>query len=162
MGRPLTPDDVRWIILHTTAGSDDATIEDIRAAHLARGFSDIGYHFLVWRDGTVKAGRPIDTQGAHVRGWNDESLSVALVGHGDLERPSDEQWAAAAELVATLAHTYKVPWDQVLGHRETYDRDGQRRLKTCPGTKVDMAAFRWDVGRRMHRMGHDLPMVSRD
>jgi len=141
----LHPGRIRWIILHTTAGREDATVDDIRAAHKARGFADVGYHFLVWRDGTTAAGRPVHRVGAHAKGWNSRSLGIAMVGHHDHDEPTTEQWRAAVDLVGALAFTYVVPADHVIGHRETYDRDGVPRRKTCPGALVDMDRFRTDV-----------------
>lgn len=41
---------------------------------------DVGYHFIIKRDGTVEEGRPVDVVGSHVKGWNDKSIGVCLVG----------------------------------------------------------------------------------
>lgn len=59
------------IILHCTATPEgqDFTVEQIRQWHLAQGFSDIGYHYVISRDGTVHPGRPESVVGigrAHV------------------------------------------------------------------------------------------------
>ena len=48
--------------------------------HLARGFSDVGYHFIIGRDGKIHAGRPVAIAGAHCTGHNTRSIGVSLVG----------------------------------------------------------------------------------
>ena len=47
--------------------------------HLHRGFIDVGYHYVIKRDGTVQAGRPLERQGAHVQGYNHLSVGVCLI-----------------------------------------------------------------------------------
>ena len=57
-------------IVHCTATPEGrhTTVEDVRRWHLDRGWSDIGYHYLIYLDGTVHEGRPIEIQGAHTKG----------------------------------------------------------------------------------------------
>lgn len=54
--------------------------ETIRSWHLARGWSDIGYHYVVKLDGTIESGRPLHRVGAHVKGHNDDSIGICYVG----------------------------------------------------------------------------------
>ena len=70
------------IIIHCTATpeGEDFTVEQIRQMHLARGFSDVGYHFIIGRDGKIHAGRPVAIAGAHCTGHNTRSIGVSLVG----------------------------------------------------------------------------------
>jgi len=154
--RILDPARIDTIVIHTTAGAADATVEDIRRYHVERrGFSDVGYHFLIWRDGTVAAGRAIQLQGAHARGYNHRSLGIALVGHHDREPLTDAARDALVDLAVTLAHTYGVASADIIGHREVYDRMGDRRLKTCPGTRVDMDDLRAACAERRERIPSD-------
>lgn len=69
------------IILHCTATPEgrDFSVEQIRQWHLARGFSDIGYHYVVSRDGSVHRGRPEKVAGAHCTGQNTCSIGVSYV-----------------------------------------------------------------------------------
>lgn len=121
------------IVVHTAAGSQDATAEDIRRLHVdVNGWADIGYHFVVRHDGTMDAGRRVDLVGAHARGYNDRSIGVCFAGHHDREPWSPEAAEVGVRLIATLCTTYGVPVVNVIGHRETGAR------KTCPGTMVDM------------------------
>ena len=58
---------INKIILHCSATEADKpfTAADIRKWHKARGFADIGYHFIVDLDGTIEPGRPVEQVGAH-------------------------------------------------------------------------------------------------
>jgi N-acetylmuramoyl-L-alanine amidase len=134
---------IDFIAIHcsaTPAGRDhDAA--DIDRWHRSRGFRQIGYHYVIKRDGTVEKGRPDDRPGAHARKINRRSISVCLIGGsppiGSREHRkglgennfTDEQWASLAELVTTLSDRY--PDAEVLGHR---DVPGVR--KACPAFDV--------------------------
>jgi N-acetylmuramoyl-L-alanine amidase len=99
------------IVIHCTASkvSNDLTVEDIRRMHKKQGWADIGYHYLVYLDGTVHEGRDVDIAGAHAWGHNTYSIGVCYVG-GVENRPgvaydklkakdtrTDKQKAAMAE-----------------------------------------------------------------
>ena len=70
------------IIIHCTASQPcaDLSADDIRRMHKAQGWSDIGYHYVVRLDGTVEEGRDVDIIGAHVSGFNKNSIGVVYVG----------------------------------------------------------------------------------
>ncbi len=152
----MTP---RAIVLHTVGVRGDTTAAAVRAYHMApppagRGWRDIGYHFVVRKDGTVEPGRPLDQLGAHTAGAND-TWGVCVAGDGDSEPWTQAQWRAVLALVArlrSLAGPRPLP---VLGHREAAGRPGApRRLagatptsKTCPGRLVDLDEVRAEVVR---------------
>lgn len=56
------------------------TVEDIRAWHKAKGWADIGYHFVVYIDGSIHNGRDVDKVGAHCSGHNSNSIGICYVG----------------------------------------------------------------------------------
>ena len=60
------------IIVHCSATPEgrDVSVSEIRKWHKARGWSDIGYHFVITLDGTMNVGRPIEKIGAHAKGYN--------------------------------------------------------------------------------------------
>jgi N-acetylmuramoyl-L-alanine amidase len=75
------------IIVHCTATPEgkDYTVDDIRKWHTAkppqgRGWSDIGYHYVIDRKGHILPGRDVDTIGAHCEGHNEHSIGVVYVG----------------------------------------------------------------------------------
>ena len=131
---------VDQIILHCTATpeGEDYTVEQIRQMHLSRGFSDVGYHFIIGRDGKVHAGRPEAIAGAHCTGHNTRSIGVSLVGGcpartvKDWNKKSKDtrtaaQRAALEKLVKELLWRY--PGATVHGHNEFAN-------KACPSFNV--------------------------
>ena len=122
------------IVIHHTAGADRAGLEAeaIRQFHMGeRGWSDIGYHFLVERVGAaywVLCGRPLHHVGAHVRGKNRGSIGVALVGDFTDSPPGSEQLEVAARLVAGLLTALEIPIREVCGHASLSNNPTE-----CPG-----------------------------
>lgn len=80
--------EINRIILHCSATPEGAnfTAADIRSWHLARGWSDIGYHYVIGIDGTVESGRCISKQGAHTKGHNKDSIGICYIGGVDSDR----------------------------------------------------------------------------
>ena len=70
------------IIVHcsATAEGKDFTVQDIDRWHRQRGFDCIGYHYVIYRDGTVHEGRDVNRVGAHCSGYNKESIGVCYIG----------------------------------------------------------------------------------
>jgi N-acetylmuramoyl-L-alanine amidase len=114
---------VRFITLHCSATRPNqvAGVREIRQWHRKRGFSDIGYHFVVRRDGTVERGRPLTQMGAHVQGWNEANIGICLEGGIDDDwKPANNftraQWRALKPLVVGLKA--KAKRAKVVGHRD--------------------------------------------
>lgn len=129
-GRP-----VHTIIVHCAATPEgkDFTVADIRAWHRGRGWSDIGYHYVVYRDGSIHEGRPVSQVGAHVAGHNTGTIGVCYIGGvaADGKTAKDtrttEQRASLRWLVAELAKLHGA--DRIAGHREY-------AAKACPSFDV--------------------------
>jgi len=119
---------IKRIIVHHTASASDWTLEDIDAAHRDRGFSGVGYHFVIESTGLVRLGRPVPTIGAHAKGANRDSIGVCLVGafHKDGAFVPSTQWAAAVSVVRDLMRQWSLSVDDVYGHKET-------KATLCPG-----------------------------
>lgn len=120
-----------YIVVHCSAtpASMDIGALEIDGWHKDRGWSGIGYHFVIRRTGVIELGRDINVAGAHAKGYNGRSVAVCLVGGIDKMGQSvanftDSQYAALDDLVATLARIY--PLATTVGHR---DLDPQ---KDCP------------------------------
>lgn len=73
--------DINEIIIHCSDSDVKAhdNVKTIRKWHKARGFSDIGYHFVVTKEG-IKAGRPVAIQGAHCKGHNNNTIGICVTG----------------------------------------------------------------------------------
>lgn len=111
------------IIVHcadTPEGRDDKAA-DIRRWHKARGFNDIGYHYVVDLDGTIEPGRDVTIAGAHTTGNNADSIGVCYIGGADTDmKPKDtrteEQKTALRLLLKYLVQKY--PGAKIYGHRD--------------------------------------------
>lgn len=119
------------IIIHCSAtrAGQDLHMLDIDRMHRQRGFSLIGYHYVITLDGKIEAGRPLKMEGAHcnTRGfsgvsYNKHSVGICYIGGLDSSgRPADtrtpKQKAALIELISRLRKEYNIV--EVLGHRDT-------------------------------------------
>lgn len=157
----MTRNDVEYLVVHTAAFPHRNCDRDlIDRWHRERGWSAIGYHYVVTNDlhdtladGTVQEGRPTSRQGAHVLGLNDRSLGICCVGHGDLQPHTEAQRAGLVELLSELTDDCPaVTVDRIIGHREVNDLVNEgvvatrfRTSKTCPGLLVDMDEVRDQV-----------------
>ena len=79
--------DLNRVILHCSATPEgrEVSVETIREWHTdppprGRGWSDIGYHYVIHLDGKIEAGRPIEVQGAHTSGENEDSIGICYIG----------------------------------------------------------------------------------
>lgn len=139
--RPLA-----WVVVHTAGAPNgrDQSAAAIRRYHMmSNGWKDIGYHFVVRKDGTVELGRPLAQPGAHVAGFNDASIGISFTGNGDLADFTLAQYDAGLALVRLLQTNFCIPCERVIGHREAAAAgDAPATSKTCPGARVDMDRFR--------------------
>lgn len=132
------------ILVHCTATPEgkDYTVDQIREWHTlpkpkGYGWSDIGYHYVVYRDGSVHLGRDVDIAGAHCEGYNSNSIGIVYVGGlenipgkplaelPDKDTRTDAQKLSLLDLLVKLRRLY--PTAVIAGHRN-YDRKGKR----CP------------------------------
>lgn len=114
---------INKIILHCSATPEGrhVTTETIKQWHLERGFSDIGYHFVVYIDGTIVPGRPVERSGAHVKGMNANSIGVCYVGGVDhnlkaKDTRTQKQLDSLERLITDLFEQY--PDATLHGHNE--------------------------------------------
>ena len=112
------------IIIHCSAtrAGQDIKAKDIDRMHRARGFSQIGYNYVIDLDGTIEAGRPLTIAGAHCIGYNDHSVGICYIGGLDTSgKPADTrtpvQKTAMDDLINKLTREYEI--SELLGHRDT-------------------------------------------
>jgi len=124
--------DIEYIVIHcaATKPSMDVPIERVKKWHLDRGWSDIGYHYYITRDGKINKGRDLSIIGAHVRGYNKNSIGICYEGGINEEgEPEDnrtpEQKKALLKVVKVLKFVFKNA--VVQGHR-----DFPNVNKACP------------------------------
>lgn len=122
--------ELKEIILHCTATKEgqDYSVEQVRRWHLDRGFNDIGYHFLIRLDGTVEAGRPLETVGAHCKGHNANSIGIAYVGGvGKNGSPKDTRTLPQREAMRRLVYDLKQHFEGIEVHCHN-----EYSTKACP------------------------------
>lgn len=123
---------INRIIVHCTATPEGRveTVQSIRKMHLAKGWSDIGYHYLIGLNGERWNGRNVNLVGAHCEGYNANSIGVCYVGGVDKklkakDTRTQKQKDALLALLKDLRRIY--PKAKICGHRDL-DRHG----KECP------------------------------
>ena len=117
--------------MHCTATKEGrvTTIDEVRQWHKARGWRDIGYHYLIYLNGQVVKGRPEQEVGAHAQGYNRQSIGVCYVGGLDSQgKPKDTRTdAQKASLVGLLKELRKrYPDAKIVGHHDL------NKGKACP------------------------------
>lgn len=127
--------EIKEIIVHCTATPEGraCSAAEIDAWHKQRGFKGIGYHFVVYLDGSVHRGRDEGQIGAHCKGHNANSIGVCYVGGvaSDGRTPKDTRTPAQKQALRDLlAHLHEdYPRAKVYGHREFAN-------KACPSFDV--------------------------
>ena len=139
----MTPRIVDTVVIHCSATPPEMDIgaDEIRRWHVEeRGWDDIGYHVVIRRDGGVEGGRSPRLAGTHVRGHNQRSIGVCLVGGSrddgapDTPHPyfTPAQWRTlliVPRIVETWARNGAIdlaPDWRILGHRDLDPK------KACP------------------------------
>ena len=106
------------IVVHHSA-SPPVSLEKITEWHRERGYSDVGYHFVIQAGGLIRLGRPLGQMGAHCKGHNKGSIGVCVVGSFENRQPvPGSQWVALVALVGDLMRQYGLDVSDVYGHRE--------------------------------------------
>ena len=114
LGVSYNPRNIKEIIVHCSATPEgkDYTTAQIKQWHLQRGFSDIGYHYIIYRDGSIHTGRAESVSGAHCTGHNTISIGVCYIGGMDSanknpkDTRTDAQKASLLKLLKELKLKY--------------------------------------------------------
>ncbi|MCG8430389.1 MAG: N-acetylmuramoyl-L-alanine amidase [Candidatus Omnitrophica bacterium] len=142
----MTPKDIKYIVVHCSACmiSENHKYRDLKNLHTwpktkevkwggrvipCKGWTDIGYHAVIERSGPPLIGRPLNVMGAHVRGYNNKSIGICLIGGlGEDGQPesnySPSQWTWLAKSIAMYKSIY--PDAEVVGHNDLNPN------KACP------------------------------
>jgi len=118
------------IIIHCSATPPNMYVDAklVDDWHKQRGWSGIGYHFFIKRDGQIELGRPLEKQGAHVKGHNKHSIGVCYAGGVDKDMcPEDNRTSAQIASFLSLLRLLKniFPEATIHGHRDF-------STKSCP------------------------------
>ena len=109
-------------------------VKEIRRWHREKKWSDIGYHWLIDRDGAITQGRKEHVIGAHVQNYNTGSIGICLIGgFGSSENdPFEKNFTSQQDhALRTLIEDIKgrTPIKRIRGHNEV-------AAKACPGFNV--------------------------
>lgn len=135
----------RYIVIHHS-DTPDGNAAKFDAAHRAKGWDELGYHFVIDNgvgggDGQVEVGPrwPKQKWGAHAKTpdnrYNDYGIGICLVGNFDETRPTSNQMKSVAKLTAYLMKTYHITPNNIVGHGDTKATD-------CPGRNMSVATVR--------------------
>lgn len=135
---PRSRTDAIFVHCSATKPDMDIGVDTIRMWHKQQGWLDVGYHFVIKRNGFVEEGRPVDVVGSHVKDWNSRSVGVCLVGgidaNGKFEANfTPAQMQALRELLKVLKSHY--PNADIKAHHDVAPKacpsfDLQRWLNT--------------------------------
>lgn len=124
--------DIWHISIHCSA-SDVAShdnVETIRKWHVEeRGWSDIGYHFIITKNGDIHECRPITRTPAAVKNNNSGNIAICLTGKDEF---TESQFKSLRQLVRNLQFDYQITDDNVKGHNEYLEHKSRK----CPNFNV--------------------------
>ena len=136
--------EIKKIVIHCS-DSGFGDVDQIRDWHRARGWRDIGYNFVITNgflfpksgydksfDGIVQVGRPLEQIPAHVKGHNEDSIGICLIGKVHF---SFRQIEALIRKCHELMNEFNLDVEDVYGHYEFNPN------KTCPN--IGMNWVRW-------------------
>jgi len=119
---------ISLLVVHCsdTPNNQNLSAIDIHKMYLSFGWNGIGYHKIIKRSGKVENGRPEYWIGAHVKGKNEISLGVCLIGRNKF---TQKQYLSLEKILKKWKSLY--PEAEIVGHRDTGDTQ-----KTCPNFDV--------------------------
>lgn len=120
----LIKNKIKLLVIHCsdTENNKNLNANDIHEMHLGFGWDGIGYHKIICRSGEIQNGRPEYWIGAHVKGKNDISLGVCLIGR---DKFTNKQFISLEKILKKWKLLY--PQAKIIGHCDTGETN-----KTCP------------------------------
>ena len=113
------------IVIHHRCGNGD--VMSIHNSHIKNGWSGIGYHFYIRKDGSIYRGRPIEAKGAHAEEHNDYTIGVCFEGNFEKEKMCSAQLDSGRKLIAHIREGY--------GKHIPIKRHSDLCATACPGKK---------------------------
>jgi N-acetylmuramoyl-L-alanine amidase len=117
---------INLIVIHCTGTEEgkDVTVQAIRNWHVkGNGWRDIGYHYVIYRDGSLHEGRDVNISGGHARGYNSNSIGIVYVGGCPKGHPDQNKDTRTPAQKATLLRLLKdmrkmYPYAKIVGHKD--------------------------------------------
>ncbi len=132
--RPQT----KRIVLHHSASGLSTTIQDIHWWHKNQGWAGIGYHYVIYPDGTIHRGRPEWARGSHAyqdpqHDANSDGIGICLIGNFQTETPTEAQMESLVWLIRDIRTRF--PGVPVIGHKDVMPT-------ACPGQNFPWAELK--------------------
>ena len=125
--------EIKLLVIHHSQRDKDS-LEFIKVKHKQNmGWEDIGYHYVIEKTGKLRKARSIQYQGAHVKGYNKNSIGICIVGNLDKKHPTTKQVKTLVKFLRRKMKKYNISLKRVVGHREF-----PGVTKTCPGKLINM------------------------
>lgn len=124
------------LIIHHSATENEESPEEIHKFHLEKGWSGIGYHFYIRKDGTIYRGRDENFIGSHAKTANYNTLGICLEGNFEKEGLKEEQKKSLINLGFYLSLKY--PIKDILPHRDVVDT-------LCPGSLFPLETIKNEI-----------------
>jgi hypothetical protein len=128
--QPLEKVYQRIIVHHSALPLTDGPREIQRLHMEEKGFADIGYQFLIGREGQLYEGRALNVRGAHTYGANYGSLGICLLGNFEEIQPAPVQLAVLKTFLSDMVTRYPL-LTSLAGHR-----DYNPGTTLCPGANL--------------------------
>ena len=127
---------IEFLVVHCSDSplKNHDNVETLRRWHIERGFSDIGYHYVITMDGKVHEGRPEQKVGAHAINFNSGSIGICLTGRNQF---TEAQLSSLESLCKKLCEKYNLNKLDILGHSDL------TKSKTCPNFNVQQLVAKW-------------------
>ena len=124
----LVTSKIKLLVVHCSDTDNNKNLNsaDIHKMHLGFGWNGIGYHKVILRSGEIENGRPEYWVGAHVKGKNDVSLGVCLIGRDEF---TDAQLHSLKKVLEIWKSKYSKA--KIIGHCNIGNTH-----KTCPNFDV--------------------------
>lgn len=131
-------------------------VDGIRRMHMAMGWQDIGYHYLIDRNGKVYDGRDDSVAGAHTLGYNSDSIGVNLLYGTEDNVLTFASYKALIDLLAELCAKYSIPRGNIFGHRDFL-------ATQCPGDFIyaKITEIIADLKRGNFSVGGEKPSIHK-
>ena len=124
------------IVYHHTA-DNNMTPQKIDEIHKGRGWSGIGYHFYIRKDGMIYRGRPENSVGAHAPGVNSRAFGIDVEGNLNSENLTQSQMSSIIKLSKYLMEKYNIK--DLKRHKDV-------RNTECPGKNFPFEEIKTNLG----------------
>jgi len=137
---------IKYLVVHHSASPrKKTTVSKIISWHKSRGWDHIGYHRVIGRDGTIASTLPLEKEGYHVWGRNDDAIGICVAGNFQDEHPIQAQIDTLAHALTSLCKKFGLKSSKIYAHRQLSlpghgtACPGNNLYKLLPGIKKKVA-----------------------